>query len=159
LTDRPLEGAAPETLRPHGRGDVLARALSRARLTILWERLWPALAAVAVAVGLFLAVSWIGTWLWLPPIGRAIGLGLFFLLTAAAFAPMLLSGMWAQYMVLIARARERGIGDAEFHPQTTRIVCGRALARPRGARCGRRGARRAAVARAGHRDPCHPRWC
>ena len=31
--------------------------------------------------------------------------------------PMLLSGMWAQYMVLIARARERGIGDAEFHPQ------------------------------------------
>jgi uncharacterized protein (TIGR02302 family) len=90
LTDRPLEGAAPETLRPHGRGDVLARALSRARLTILWERLWPALAAVAVAVGLFLAVSWIGTWLWLPPIGRAIGLGLFFLLTAAAFAPMLL---------------------------------------------------------------------
>ena len=32
--------------------------------------------------------------------------------------PMLLSGMWAQYMVLIARARERGIGDAEFHPQT-----------------------------------------
>jgi len=32
--------------------------------------------------------------------------------------PMLLSGMWAQYMVLIARARERGIGDGEFHPQT-----------------------------------------
>jgi hypothetical protein len=32
--------------------------------------------------------------------------------------PMLLSGMWAQYMMLIARARERGIGDGEFHPQT-----------------------------------------
>jgi hypothetical protein len=26
--------------------------------------------------------------------------------------------MWAQYMVLIARARERGIGDGEFHPDT-----------------------------------------
>jgi hypothetical protein len=32
--------------------------------------------------------------------------------------PMMLSGMWAQYMALIARARERGIGDGEFHPQS-----------------------------------------
>jgi hypothetical protein len=32
--------------------------------------------------------------------------------------PMMVSGMWAQYMVLIARARERGIGDGEFHPDT-----------------------------------------
>src|SRR5439155_71957 len=86
LTDRSLEGAAPEqSIRQQGRGDVLSRALVRARLNILWERLWPALAAVATAVGVFLAVSWIGTWLWLPPIGRAIGLGVFFLLTAAAF--------------------------------------------------------------------------
>jgi hypothetical protein len=30
----------------------------------------------------------------------------------------MLSGLWAQYMLLIARARERGIGDGEFHPQT-----------------------------------------
>src|SRR4051812_399905 len=85
-----MDGAAPEILRPQNRADALARALDRARLTILWERLWPAVAAVATAVGLFLAVSWLGTWLWLPPMGRAIGLGLFFLLTAAAFAPMLL---------------------------------------------------------------------
>src|SRR5207244_6792693 len=27
--------------------------------------------------------------------------------------PMMLSGMWAQYMALIARARERGTGDGE----------------------------------------------
>ena len=32
--------------------------------------------------------------------------------------PMLVAGMWAQYMMLIARARERGIGDGEFHPDT-----------------------------------------
>ncbi|HSV34287.1 MAG TPA: hypothetical protein VLI46_01960 [Ramlibacter sp.] len=32
--------------------------------------------------------------------------------------PMMLSGMWAQYMMLIARARERGIGDGEFHPDS-----------------------------------------
>ena len=32
--------------------------------------------------------------------------------------PMMLSGLWAQFMTLIARARERGIGDGEFHPQS-----------------------------------------
>ena len=32
--------------------------------------------------------------------------------------PLMISGMWAQYMMLIARARERGIGDGEFHPET-----------------------------------------
>jgi len=32
--------------------------------------------------------------------------------------PIMVAGMWAQYMMLIARARERGIGDGEFHPDT-----------------------------------------
>src|ERR1700688_1646266 len=68
---------------------ALARALERARLAILWERLWPALAAPATAVGLFLAASWLGVWLWLPPVGRAIGLCLFFVLAAAATLPLL----------------------------------------------------------------------
>jgi uncharacterized protein (TIGR02302 family) len=35
-------------------------------------------------------VSWLGLWLWLPPIARAIAVGVFFLLTAAAFAPLLM---------------------------------------------------------------------
>ena len=67
---------------------MLQRALSRARWSIFWERLWPALAGIVTVIGLFLAVSWLGLWLWLPPIGRAIGLGAFFLLAAAAFAPL-----------------------------------------------------------------------
>jgi uncharacterized protein (TIGR02302 family) len=92
LTDRPLDAATPHQVPPQQRAgdDVLARALTRARWTILWERLWPALASVATVVGLFLALSWLGLWLWLPPIGRAIGLGAFFLLAAAAFAPLLM---------------------------------------------------------------------
>jgi uncharacterized protein (TIGR02302 family) len=92
LTDRPLDAATPHQVPPQQRAgdDVLTRALTRARWTILWERLWPALASVATVVGLFLALSWLGLWLWLPPIGRAIGLGAFFLLAAAAFAPLLM---------------------------------------------------------------------
>jgi uncharacterized protein (TIGR02302 family) len=48
------------------------------------------LASVGTVIGLFLAVSWLGLWLWLPATGRAIGVGVFFLLTAAAFAPFLM---------------------------------------------------------------------
>ena len=65
---------------------MLARALNRARWSIFWERLWPALATVATAVGLFLAISWAGLWLWLPPFGRAIGLLAFLALCIAAVA-------------------------------------------------------------------------
>ncbi len=39
---------------------LLARALQRARGSLLWERLWPALASLATALGLFLAFSWAG---------------------------------------------------------------------------------------------------
>src|SRR5262245_65119413 len=92
LTDRPVDvpNSRPFTPPQGGGGDALTRALARARWTILWERLWPALASIVTVVGLFLAVSWLGLWLWLPPIARAIALGVFFLLTAAAFAPILL---------------------------------------------------------------------
>src|SRR5476651_1802704 len=96
LNDRAQESATPSRLVADarsggGRGNdaVLSRALDRAHSAILWERLWPALAAPATAVGLFLAVSWLGLWLWLPPVGRAIGLCAFFLLAAAATVPLL----------------------------------------------------------------------
>ena len=67
---------------------ILARGLFRARMAILWERLWPALASIATVVGLFLAASWRGLWLSLPPIGRAVGLGVFCLLAIVAAAPL-----------------------------------------------------------------------
>jgi uncharacterized protein (TIGR02302 family) len=72
---------------------MLDRALGRALWSIFWERLWPALASIATAGGLFLAISWLGVWLWLPPIGRAIGLFLFFVLCVAATVPLFLVRM------------------------------------------------------------------
>ena len=74
---------------PVSGNEPLGRALLRVRWTIFWERLWPALASLATVVGLFLALSWLGVWLWLPAYGRVAGLGIFFLLTAAAFAQLL----------------------------------------------------------------------
>jgi uncharacterized protein (TIGR02302 family) len=67
---------------------LLARALRRARGSLLWERLWPALASVAIVLGFFLAFSWAGLWLILPPLARAIGLIIFGLLLIVAVVPL-----------------------------------------------------------------------
>ena len=67
---------------------LLARALKFARGSLLWERLWPALATLATAVGLFLAFSWSGLWVVLPPLARAFGLLIFLALTAVAAVPL-----------------------------------------------------------------------
>jgi uncharacterized protein (TIGR02302 family) len=87
LNDRAQESAEVESQRE---GDVLlTRAVNRAYWALLWERLWPALAAPATAIGLFLAVSWLGVWLWVPPVARAIGLCAFALLVVAALLPLI----------------------------------------------------------------------
>ncbi|MGX1098299.1 TIGR02302 family protein [Amorphus sp. MBR-141] len=48
------------------------RLVRRARLSLLWERLWPALALPLCVVGLFLALSWLGLWL-SAPYGLRVG--------------------------------------------------------------------------------------
>jgi len=88
LTETPIETPEGQRLVRSGEA-MLSRGMFRARMAILWERLWPALASIATVVGLFLAVSWLGLWLWLPPIGRAIGLAVFFLLAVAGTLPLL----------------------------------------------------------------------
>ena len=69
---------------------ALATALRRARWTIFWERLWPALATLATAAGLFLTISWLGVWLWLPPLGRAAAVLAFAVIALAAAAPFVI---------------------------------------------------------------------
>jgi uncharacterized protein (TIGR02302 family) len=68
---------------------LLARAVQRARGSLLWERLWPALALLATALGIFLALSWAGLWIALPPLARAICLVLFLIVIAVASIPLL----------------------------------------------------------------------
>ena len=90
MTDRSPHAAADRASPQERHGDeVLSRALGRARWTIFWERLWPGVASIATVIGLFLAVSWLGLWLALPPIARAIGLGVFFRSPRRRLAPLL----------------------------------------------------------------------
>ena len=88
VTDRPDQMADADHRR--GEADILlARVMMRARWSLQWERLWPPFAAIATVAGLFLAVSWLGLWLWLPPLARALGLFVFAVLSAVAAAPLL----------------------------------------------------------------------
>ena len=78
--------AAYRSAEPAARSQ-LGSAVRRARWSIFWERLWPALARLAAVIGLFLTVSWLGLWLWLPPLARAAGLVLFGILAIASIIP------------------------------------------------------------------------
>src|ERR1019366_793684 len=87
-----LSGATPDPSEPARDPDTVSRlqltqALQRARYAIAWERSWPHLARLLSIVGLFLVVSWVGLWLALPFVARAVGLFLFvFLALGGLFA-------------------------------------------------------------------------
>jgi uncharacterized protein (TIGR02302 family) len=89
VTDRPTDSAGDLRTAGEHADALLKRALSRAWWTIVWERLWPPLASIFTAIGLFLALSWAGVWLFLPPVGRAIGLFLIGVVTAICAVPLL----------------------------------------------------------------------
>ncbi|KAB2875638.1 MAG: DUF4175 domain-containing protein, partial [Pseudorhodoplanes sp.] len=60
----------------------LEKAVRKVRWGLLWEQVWPPVAALLTLGGFFLSVSWLGLWLWLPAIGRAAGVALFGLAAA-----------------------------------------------------------------------------
>lgn len=112
---------APEKPAPHksapdrpaspssASADVLGAALMRARWVVFWERLWPGLALVATVLGGFLAASWLGLWLWLPPVGRAVGLVAFAGLLIAALAPLVRLRFPARTLGLARLDRDSGL--------------------------------------------------
>ncbi|OZA90645.1 MAG: hypothetical protein B7X76_03570, partial [Azorhizobium sp. 39-67-5] len=62
--------------RPEADGNATAfldRAVLRARRVLAWERAWPVIATTLVVLAAFLAVSWAGLWLSMPPLVRMIG--------------------------------------------------------------------------------------
>ena len=117
MTDTPTSQSAPSHRSPERAArSQLAAALRRARWTIFWERLWPALATLATVIGLFLTVSWLGLWLWLPPLGRAAGMVVFALLALAAFVPFVRLRMPAAADALSRLDRQSGL---RHRPATT----------------------------------------
>ena len=89
IVERPDPRSRTARARPRGGcPPASGAALQRAKWAIAWERSWPHLARLLTVVGLFLVASWAGLWLALPVLGRAIGIGLFVVLTLAALLPL-----------------------------------------------------------------------
>ena len=84
LPRRPQDRTPEETAR-----DLLERAIGRARLTLFWERAWPAFARVGIPLALFLAVSFAGVWVSAPVWARIAGVVLFALAILFAARPLL----------------------------------------------------------------------
>jgi uncharacterized protein (TIGR02302 family) len=68
----------------------LHRLAQRAGLALLWERAWPPVAWALTIVAIFLAASWFGLWLALPPSARIAGMALFAAALLAALYPLAL---------------------------------------------------------------------
>jgi uncharacterized protein (TIGR02302 family) len=110
--------AGPERRTDNGARTQLDAAVRRARWTILWERLWPALATLATALGIFLTVSWLGLWLWLPPLGRAAFMLVFAVLTIAAAVPF----AWVRVPGIADALRRLDRGSGQRHRPATAMV-------------------------------------
>src|SRR4051812_46724225 len=116
-----LNGWTRDPTKPPGGPETASRlhltqALQRARFAIAWERIWPVLARLLTATGLFLIASWAGLWLVLPPLGRAAGLALFVALALVALFP-LLKFRWPSRDQALSRL-DRGSG-IRHRPATT----------------------------------------
>jgi uncharacterized protein (TIGR02302 family) len=103
-------GAATE-----GRGR-LERLVRRARLVLLWEGMWPPVAALLGVVLVFLTVSWFGLWDVVSPFWRIVGVCLFALALAAALFPFFRLAMPARSGAL--QRIDRTTGQAH-RPATT----------------------------------------
>lgn len=105
-----MQGSENTAVSPQREVDrLLARGIAKARWSILWERAWPPLAAFLTVGGLFLALSWLGLWLWLPPLARAVGVVIFGLLALAALSPFAMIRMPSASEGLRRLDRESGL--------------------------------------------------
>jgi uncharacterized protein (TIGR02302 family) len=91
---------------------ALSLAVSRARQALLWESIWPVVVSLLSAAGIFLALSWAGLWISLPPYGRIAGVTIFALLVIAALTPAI-------------RIRIPGLRDAVSRLDRTNIAAHR----------------------------------
>jgi hypothetical protein len=82
---------------------------------MVWERVWPPASQSPPRSALFLAVSWAGLWLALPPIWRIVGVALFALIFIASFSRPPGSGFRSRAKLAAARSQF----GREHRPATT----------------------------------------
>src|SRR5262245_25121602 len=84
------------------------RLIERARLTLLWEGLWPALWLPLGVIAIFVAVSLMGVWLTLPPMARIVGCGVALAALVAALVPLIRLSLPSRRHALTRLDRDAG---------------------------------------------------
>jgi uncharacterized protein (TIGR02302 family) len=92
----------------------IERAVALCRLALAAETLWPPLLGILGVVGLFAALSWLGAFAALPPIGRAILLallaaGLFAAVGWVGFVASRRNALWGRAAALTRLERENAL--------------------------------------------------
>jgi uncharacterized protein (TIGR02302 family) len=103
-------------------GARLAHAIGQARWTLFWERVWPPVAAFLTILGLFLSLSWLGLWLWLPTIARAAVMLVFALAVLVVFWRMLALRMPGRADALRRLDRNSGLAHRPATALTDRLA-------------------------------------
>jgi uncharacterized protein (TIGR02302 family) len=122
LADTPGQDADGGGTAQRAAALLLERGVRRARLGLIWERVWPPLAAFVTICGAFLSLSWLGLWLWLPPLGRAFGVGLLGLLALVALFPLLRVRMPGRAEALARLDRNSGLPHRPAMALTDRLA-------------------------------------
>ena len=102
----PDGGFSREGKKPQSRFE---RLIERARLTLLWEGLWPGLWPPLGVVALFIAVSLMGLWLWLPPTARMIGCGVALAALLVSLIPLIRLSLPSRRLALARLDRDAEI--------------------------------------------------
>ena len=108
----PGEGKKPRQSR-------FERLIERARLTLLWEGLWPGLWPPLGVVALFVAISLMGVWLWLPPVARMVGCGIALAAFLVSLIPLIRLSLPSRRLALARLDRDRGCRPPACHRAST----------------------------------------
>ena len=85
------------------------RLIERARLALLWERLWPGLWPPLGVVALFIAISLMGLWLWLPPTARMVGCGIVLAAFLVSLIPLIRLSLPSRRVALARLDRDAAV--------------------------------------------------
>ncbi|GGC46293.1 TIGR02302 family protein [Chelatococcus reniformis] len=89
MSNVPQRAALRPPSEPRREQSRLDRLVERSRRALLWERAWPAIWLPLGVLCIFVTLAWLGVWIDLPPLARAVGCGLFGLAFLASLVPLL----------------------------------------------------------------------
>ncbi|WP_027174309.1 TIGR02302 family protein [Methylobacterium sp. 10] len=114
--DATTSGVTQMTPKPPAARSRLDRLVSQSQAAGLWERVWPLVWRALAVVLVFLAASWLGLWLDLPPTWRIAGLAAFAIAFFAALGSLVRLSRPSRREALARLDRDAAQGASSHNP-------------------------------------------